>query len=63
MSNYKGKTLTGNVCKVFCKIIEIAVLSHLEDKKILGEEQCVFTKGRRTEDHLFSLHGICDRKN
>jgi hypothetical protein len=37
LDNYRGITLTSNVYKVFSKILEECIMSHLEEKNILGE--------------------------
>ena len=59
LDNYRGITLTSNVYKVFSKILEECIMSHLEGKNILGEAQGAFRRDRRLEDHLFTLHGLC----
>jgi hypothetical protein len=59
LDNYRGITLTSNVYKVFSKILEECIMSHLEEKNILGEAQGAFRRDRRLEDHLFTLHGLC----
>ena len=59
LDNYRGITLTSNVHNVFSKILEECIMSHLEEKHILGEAQCAFRRDRRLEDHFFTLHGLC----
>ena len=59
LNNYRGITLTSNVYKVYCKIIESTVMNHIEENCLLGELQGAFRKDRRTEDHIFTLQGLC----
>ena len=59
LSNYRGITLTSNVYKVYCKIIESTVMDFIESNNLLGEAQGAFRKDRRAEDHVFSLQGMC----
>jgi hypothetical protein len=51
--------VTSNVYKVFSKILEECIMSHLEEKNILGEAQGAFRRDRRLEDHFFTLHELC----
>ena len=41
------------------KILEVSVMTYLEENNILGEVQGAFRKNRKTEDHIFTLQGIC----
>ena len=59
LDNYRGITLTSNVYKLFCKVIEDNLIDYIESNNLLGEEQGAFRKDRRTEDNLFTLHGVC----
>ena len=43
----------------FIPVLEEMVLNYLEENNVLGEVQGAFRKGRRTEDHIFTLQGIC----
>jgi hypothetical protein len=50
LDNYRGITLTSNVHKVFSKILEECIMSHLEEKNILGEAQGAFNRvGDKTQ--------------
>ncbi|VDI39242.1 Hypothetical predicted protein [Mytilus galloprovincialis] len=59
IDNYRGITSTSNVYKVYSKILEESVMTYLEEINILGEVQGALRKNRRTEDHIFTLQGIC----
>ena len=59
LSNYRGITISCVIYKVLVTIVEQQVMEFVEDKGLLGEHQGAFRKGRRCEDHLFSLKGIC----
>jgi hypothetical protein len=55
-------------CKVYSNVLEEIVMNYLEENNVLGEVQGAFRKGRRTEDHIFTLQGIivllcCIRKS
>ena len=43
----------------FIPVLEEMVMNYLEENNVLGEVQGAFRKGRRTEDHIFTLQGIC----
>lgn len=59
LTNYRGITISSVAYKTLVRIIEDQIMSYLEDNNTLGELQGAFRKGRRVEDHLFSLKGIC----
>ena len=59
IDNYRGIALTSNVYKVYSKVLEEIVMNYLEENNVLGDVQGAFMKGRRTEDHIFTLQGIC----
>ena len=59
IDNYRGITLTSNVHRVYSKILEESVMTYLKENNILGDVQGAFRNNRRTEDHKFSLQGIC----
>ena len=39
--------------------METQAMKYIEDKNILGDYQGAFRKGRRCEDHIFALKGLC----
>jgi hypothetical protein len=47
------------VYKVLTTIMEHQIMDYVEDNNILGECQGAFRRGRRCEDHIFVLKGIC----
>ena len=59
LSNYRGITISCVCYKILVCIIEEQVTNYAEDKDIYGEGQGAFRKGRRCEDNIFSLKGIC----
>lgn len=58
--NYRGITLTSNLGKLFCKIINSRITNYLEDNELLIKEQAGFRKGLRTDDQIFILKKIVD---
>jgi hypothetical protein len=62
LSNYRGITISCVIYKVLVSIIENQVMNYVEDKNLLGETQGAFRKGRRCEDHIFVLKGICSHR-
>ena len=59
LNNYRGITISCVAYKVLVKIIETQVTGYCETNNLFGEYQGAFRKGRRCEDNLFSLKGIC----
>lgn len=59
LSNYRGITISSVCYKVLVSIIEAQVTNFAEETNIFGEGQGAFRKGRRCEDNLFALKGIC----
>jgi hypothetical protein len=59
LNNYRGITISSIVYKVLVLIMEKQVMEYIETNDLLGEYQGAFSKGRRCEDHVFSLKGIC----
>jgi exonuclease III len=59
LANYRGITISCVVYKVLVTIIEQQVMNFIEDKNLLGENHGAFRKGRRCEEHIFSLKGVC----
>ena len=62
IDNYRGITLTSNVYKLYTKIIENVIMNYIEENSVLHENQGAFRKGRRLEDNLFTLHGLCSTR-
>lgn len=58
--NYRGITLSSNLSKLFCKIINSRMAQYLEKNNILIKEQAGFRKGYRTSDQIFILKKIVD---
>jgi hypothetical protein len=59
LTNYRGITISSVAYKTLVRIMEEQITSYLEENKVLGELQGAFRKGRRVEDHVFALKGIC----
>jgi hypothetical protein len=59
LNNYRGITISSIVYKVLVTIIEDQVMAFVENHDLLGDHQGAFRKGRRCEDHIFTLKGIC----
>ena len=65
LDNYRGISITSNVGKLFCRMIETRLSGIVENQNLLGEIQNGFRPGRGTADNLFLLQNILDiqRKN
>lgn len=59
-SNYRGITLSSNLSKLFCKVMNSRISKFLEDDNIIRKEQAGFRKGYRTTDQIFVLKKIVD---
>jgi hypothetical protein len=59
LNNYRGITISSIVYKTFAIIIEEQVMAYVESNDLLGDYQGAFRRGRRCEDHIFALKGIC----
>ncbi|XP_022166471.1 uncharacterized protein LOC111031007 [Myzus persicae] len=59
VSNYRGISLLDTVCKV----LSIAILRRIEAILIgiVGKNQCGFSKGRSTSDHIFTLRQTMEK--
>ncbi len=56
--SYRGITLISLPSKIYCDILNKRLMVWLEINKVLVDEQNGYRKGRRCEDHLYSLHSI-----
>ena len=64
LDNYLSITLTSNVYKLYASVLENQIMSFLENSAFLGELHGAYRRGRRLEDHYFTLKGLCSlRKN
>ena len=59
LSNYRGITISSVAYKTLVIIMEDQIMKYMEENGIFGEVQGAFRKGRRCEDHIFSLKSIC----
>ena len=59
LSNYRGITISSVVYKLLVSIIERQAMAHIEENNLLSDFQGAFRKGRRVEDHVFTIKGIC----
>ena len=59
LNNYRGITITSNAYKLFASLIEKQVMHFAEENDVFGDFQGAFRKGRRLEDHIFTLKGLC----
>ena len=65
-NNYRGISITSNLGKLFNRVIHGRILSFINEKSLLSENQIGFKEGSRTADHIFTLKSIVDdykRKN
>ena len=59
LNNYRGITVNSNVYKLFTAVIERHMSIFCEENNIFGDLQGAFRKGRRLENHIFALKGLC----
>lgn len=59
LDNYRGISITSNMYKLYAAVVEKQLMLFLEDHDILGELNGAYRRGRRLEDHIFTLKGIC----
>lgn len=59
LNNYRGITISSVVYKVIVSIMENQVMDFAEANDLFGDNHGAFRRGRRCEDHIFSLKGIC----
>ena len=59
LGNYRGITISSVAYKTLVLIMEDQIMQYLEDRNIFGETQGAFRPGRRCEDHIFTLKGVC----
>ena len=50
------------VSKVFSAVLNERLCEWIERTKVLGEEQNCFHKGRRTEDNMFVVNELIERR-
>merc|ERR1712121_167586 len=55
--SYRTVSLTSHIIKVFERIIRTAIIKHLEDNKLLPEDQHAYIKGRSTLSQLLESCG------
>ena len=48
--------------KLFALVVERQFMGYLENNDILGELHGAYRRGRRLEDHIFTLKGICSMR-
>ena len=59
MDNYRGITITSNVYKLYSSVLESHVMQYAEEEDLFGDFQGAYRKGRRMEDNVFILKGVC----
>ena len=59
LNNYRGITITSTVYKTLATVLENQSMKYMESANAFGENQGAFRHGRRCEDQLFALKGIC----
>ena len=64
LNNYRGISLSSVIGKIYSRLIEHELSTHVENNEILGEIQGGFRKDRRTIDQIFILKNLAAiRKN
>jgi hypothetical protein len=59
--NYRGIMCSSNLSKLFTRILIARVTPFIEDKKVLGEMQNGFRRGRGTTDNLLILSTLLEK--
>lgn len=62
LDNYRGITVTSVIYKLYASVIERQMMEYLENEELLGDLQGAFRKGRRPEDHILTLKGLCQAR-
>jgi exonuclease III len=60
-NNYRGITINSCLGKLFCQIVNERLVTHLEEKKVLANNQIGFRKGYSTRDHIFVIKTLVDK--
>jgi len=59
-SNYRGISLLPTMYKILSNILLSRLTPYAEE--IIGDHQCGFRRSRSTNDHLFCVHQILEKK-
>ena len=60
-ANYRGISLSSNLCKLFNSILVARISKYLEENKLIRLEQGGFRKDNRTSDHIFVLQTVIQK--
>ncbi len=59
--NYRGISLSSNLCKLFCTVIHTRLAKFLKDNNLIPNNQIGFQKLSRTADHVLTLKTLIDK--
>ncbi len=57
-NNYRGITVSSNLGKLFCSIINDRLVQFIQEHKLLDNCQIEFMPKQRTSDHIYTLHTL-----
>lgn len=60
-NNYRGITVSSNLGKLFCSIINERLIQFIQEHKILNNCQIGFMPKQRTSNHIYTLHTLIDK--
>ncbi len=60
-NNYRGITVSSNLGKLFCSIINDRLVQFIQEHKLLDNCQIGFMPKQRTSDHIYTLHTLIQK--
>lgn len=60
-NNYRGITVSSNLGKLFCSIINDRLVGFIQENKILNNCQIGFMPKKRTADHIYTLQTLIQK--
>ncbi len=60
-NNYRGISVSSNLGKLFCSIINARLLDFIITHNVLSRSQIGFLPNYRTSDHIYTLHTLIEK--